>query len=44
MEATEPYMQQMIKKAALEVDLKKLYGVVTGKALTGEIFRAEYDI
>ena len=32
------------KKAALEKDMKKLYGVVTGKVLKGDIFRAEYEL
>jgi hypothetical protein len=31
-------------KKALEDDMKKLYGVVTGTKLTGEIFREEYDL
>ena len=32
------------QKAALEKDMKKLYGTVTGTVLEGEIFREEYDL
>lgn len=31
-------------KLALEKDMHKLYGIVTGTALQGEVFRAEYDL
>lgn len=31
-------------KAALEKDMKQLYGIVTGTVLKGEIFREEFDL
>ena len=31
-------------KVKLEADMKKLYGIVTGRVLTGEVFRKEYDL